>query len=255
MKGIEALDFGVEVEGLLINKSGLVEKTAPIDFSSVANKDVELNLHFSQLTAEVEVKNSHKQRDINHGLAEIRKKIKDVKQVAQSKQRTAVFDSRIQEDKFEGTIGTHVHIDLTGFSLLRGHPNFISHLGSEFMRYWFKILADRYCYSERLKTRVNFTLSRINFKDEVYEDQALAECILIHDLAADPVKIIKNRPKKGSFEICIPDSFDFRVEEDVFINLVTDCRTAVLDCVRRFENGETILMGDQELEDVLSSYV
>lgn len=246
--------FGVEVEGLMLDKTGKISRLSLEENESKPYPDPEIDLLFSSVTPEVEVKNLGKHKDHVMALKEITTLIETVKEAAAYKDRTLTYDSRVQADRPLNTIGTHIHLDLLSFQvLMQQDSEALSLIVGEFMRYWFKAIIDRYCYSRRIKSRVAYVLKKTDFTYADWDNNMLKSTFIPYKPQTDHVKLIKHRPEKESLEICLPDSFDFSTEADVFIDIVTDARNALRACLCSYERREINPMDDSELQDVLSN--
>jgi len=247
------LKFGVEIEGYLQNKSGLICKADSVDLAPDYLKSG-IEKAFSALTAEVEIRHDEPQTCPQAALVELVNKTIALKSAAAEKNRQVSFDSHLKADTGLNTIGAHIHIDLSLAQQLRQNdPHFLNLVGSEFMRYYFGVLIKRYCYSERIKSRTKRLLKHTDFDYFAFEDDIVEYLILHFDVKADPVKLIKYRPEKGSLEICLPDSFDVTEEPETLLSLISDAQKAVFDCVARYERDEINPMDNQELKDTLES--
>ncbi|NCP67762.1 hypothetical protein GW832_05625 [bacterium] len=254
MKSACDIQFGVEVEGLLLDKNGLIkpaQKDCPLANPAI---DEEVELLFDSNSAELEVRNFAPSCILSSQQADIIQQIKGLKLASALKDRTLSFDSRLNETTALNTIGTHVHIDLLEFENLRSStPNFLTLVVAEFMRYYFKVIIDRYCYSRRIKSRIKHIIDKTEFGMIGWGEEILEQEFIPYFKKRDHVKLIKYRPEKGSLEICLPDSFDFSAEPECFERLINDLRKGFYDCVVCFVNHEINPMSDRELYDQLSS--
>lgn len=253
---IETCDigFGVEVEGLLLNERGEVSRLTLEETQNNPYHDPEVDLLFSSFTPEVEVCNLGVHNDVNIALNEITILVGKAKEGAAHKSRTLTYDSHTQEHSPLNTIGTHIHLDLRPFEFFRNYdPAFITLIGSEFMRYWFQLMVQRYCYSDRIKSRTKHLIESIDFSFDGHHDDIVEQELIRFQPKIQSVKLIKDRSTKGSLEICLPDSFDFTTEPDTFLDIVRDARNALRECLCSYERDEISPMSDTELKDILGA--
>lgn len=250
MHSAEEINFGVEIEGFLLDSE---EKIRSMSRRSINALPPETQCLFEQNAVEIEAKNNYPGADLTGQREDITKQVKRLKAIAALGQRRLSFDSRLNQDTALETIGTHVHLDLSLFpALMQKDPDALSLVVAEFMRSWFKLIIDQYCYSRRIKSRIAYVLEKTDFSYQSWDDHILKSDFIPFNPKRDHVKLIKHRPDKGSLEICLPDSFDVTQEPDTFERLVTDCRRALFACINRYEQNETRPMNDQELFEILS---